>query len=140
LGDWNPAKFTIEDSGFAFLRMEDGATIILEASWALNILDAVEEQVTLCGTKAGIDMMDGVRINRAQFGRLVVTKPDVPLFSPQQIPSRGVTPPGELEIRLFLDCIKNNTDPFVLPEQALIVTRIIEANYESEKTGKPVYF
>ena len=28
----------------------------------------------------------------------------------------------------------------VLPEQALVVTQILEAIYESAKTGKPVYF
>ena len=84
-GDWDPAEFTVEDSAFAYIQMENGSTIILEASWALNILDAVEEQVTLCGSKAGADMMDGVRINKVEAGKLVVTKPDVPPFSPEMV-------------------------------------------------------
>ncbi|WP_260450568.1 hypothetical protein, partial [Listeria booriae] len=32
------------------------------------------------------------------------------------------------------------TEPVVKPEQALVVTQILEAIYESSKTGKPVYF
>ena len=33
-GPWDPAKFTVEDSAFGFIVMENGATIILESSWA----------------------------------------------------------------------------------------------------------
>ena len=29
-GPWDPAKFTVEDSAFAMITMENGATIILE--------------------------------------------------------------------------------------------------------------
>ena len=38
-GDWDPAKFTVEDSAFGFIVMENGATIVLESAWALNTLD-----------------------------------------------------------------------------------------------------
>ncbi len=138
-GDWDSEKFTVEDSGFAFIQMENDATILLECSWALNILDAIEEQVTLCGTKAGADMKGGVRINRTEFGKLSVIKPNVPEFNPGNYDPRGGPPPGELEIRSFLDCIRNDTAPCVLPEEALMVTRIIDAIYESSETKKPVY-
>ena len=40
----------------------------------------------------------------------------------------------------WINALRTNTDPCVLPEQALCVTRILEAIYESAKTGKPVYF
>ena len=52
-GDWDPEIFTVEDSAFGFVRMKNGATIVLESSWALNTLDVREAQTTLCGTKAG---------------------------------------------------------------------------------------
>ena len=42
-GDWDPKKFTVEDSAFGFIKMKNGATIVLEASWALNSLDVVLE-------------------------------------------------------------------------------------------------
>ena len=41
-GDWDPEKFTVEDSAFGFIVMENGATIVLESAWALNTLDVRE--------------------------------------------------------------------------------------------------
>ena len=48
--------------------------------------------------------------------------------------------PHEREARLFYEAIENDTDPFVLPEQAFVVTQILDAIYTSSRTGKPVYF
>ena len=44
------------------------------------------------------------------------------------------------EARQWIDAVLNDTKPCVLPEQALCVTRILEAIYTSSATGKPVYF
>ena len=49
-GDWDPEKFTVEDSAFGFIKMKNGATIVLESSWALNIADPQEASTVLCGT------------------------------------------------------------------------------------------
>ena len=38
-GDWDPKEFTVEDSAFGMVTMENGAAIILESSWAINLLD-----------------------------------------------------------------------------------------------------
>jgi len=76
-GPWDPKEYTVEDSAFGFVTMENGATIALEASWALNTLDNGEGMCTLCGTKAGADMKDGLRINSSDLGKLTVTKPDL---------------------------------------------------------------
>ena len=69
-GDWDTENFTVEDAAFGFIVMENGATIELESSWALNILDAIEASVTLCGTKAGADTRDGLRLNGVHHGKL----------------------------------------------------------------------
>ena len=39
MGDWDPEKMTVEDSAFGYITMKNGASIYLEASWALNSLD-----------------------------------------------------------------------------------------------------
>ena len=57
-GPWKPEEFTVEDSAFGFVVMENGATINLESSWALNILNCGEAITTICGTKVGADMLD----------------------------------------------------------------------------------
>lgn len=56
-GSWDPKKFTVEDSAFGYIKMKNGATIMLEASWALNTLLAHEAKTILCGTKGGADML-----------------------------------------------------------------------------------
>ncbi len=138
-GEWDPKEFTVEDAAFGFVTMEDGATIILESSWALNTLDGGEAQTSLCGTLAGADMRDGLRINGVRHGRQYVERPDfnaggVAFFS------GGSTKAEDIEARVFYDAILKGTPLCVLPEQACVVTEILEAIYESAKTGKPVYF
>ena len=135
-GNWNPEKFTVEDSAFGFVVMENGATIVLESSWALNSLDVREAVTTLCGTKTGGDMVDGVRINGVRNGRQYVLKPN---FSAGGVAFndglKGETP-AEREERLWIEAIRNGTDPITLPEQAFCVTRILEGIYTSAKTGE----
>ena len=74
-GDWDPAEYTVEDSAFGFIKMKNGATIVLESSWALNTLDVGEAQTSLCGTKAGADMKDGLRINGVKYNKQYIEKP-----------------------------------------------------------------
>ncbi len=138
-GPWDPSKFTVEDSAFGFITMENGATIVLESSWALNSLEVGEAQTTLCGTEGGADMRNGLCLNGESLGRLYETKVD---FS-----SGGVDfyegdseDPALLEATQWIDCVLNDKEPVVKPEEALVVTEILEAIYESSNTGKPVYF
>lgn len=138
-GDWDPKEYTVEDSAFGFITMEDGATIVLESSWALNSLDVGEAQTTLCGTEAGADMKDGLRINSVDFNKQQTLKP--------ALDAGGVAfydgdadAPQVLEQRAFYDSVLNGSPLVVEPEQALVVTEILEAIYESANTGKTIEF
>ncbi len=138
-GPWDPEKFTVEDSAFGFVTMSNGATIFIESSWALNTLEEGEAITTLCGTEGGADMKGGLRINGERFGKLHTIRPS--------LDNKGVAfydgkkeNPALLEAKMWIDCILNDTEPFVKPEQALMVTEILEAIYKSAETGKPVYF
>ncbi len=137
-GDWELDQFKVEDSAFAFIKMENGAAIFLEASWALNILEPSEAKVTLCGTEAGADMKEGLRINKADMNRLVVTQ--ALKVDPENVfDNPPAVKPGAYIARQWINCIRYNADPVVRPEQALVVTQILEAVYESAKTGKAIY-
>ena len=144
-GDWDPEKFTVEDSAFGFITMENGATIVLEAAWALNSLDVIEASTTLCGDKAGADMRKadgsrgGLRINGIKHGKQYVELPAVSAGGVDFYDGASCTP-AEMEQRIFYGAVQNGTPLCVEPEQALVVTQILEAIYESAKTGKPVYF
>lgn len=137
-GDWDPEEFTVEDSAFGFITMKNGATIILESSWALNTLDSGEAQTTLCGTKAGADMKDGLRINGAEYNKLYVKKPALDADGVDFYEGDG-NDPALAEAQSFIGNIINGTQPVVKPEEAYLVTRILEAIYESAKTGKEVF-
>jgi predicted dehydrogenase len=129
----------VEDAAIGFVKMKNGATIHLEASWALNTLEVDEAKTSLCGTKAGADMKDGLRINRVKYNKQSVEKPDlnsdgVAFFSGQSEDA------PDIEQKVFYNAITKGEDLVVKPEQAIAVTRILEAIYESASTGKTVYF
>ncbi len=138
-GEWDPAEFTVEDSAFGFVVMKNGATIILESSWALNTLDTGEAQTTLCGTLAGADMKKGLRINRVEQGVQTTVLPETNAGGVDFFMGETKSP-ADLEASLWIDAILNGTDVVVKPEEALVVTEILEAIYASARTGQPVYF
>ena len=139
-GDWDPEKFSVEDSAFGFIVMENGATIVLESAWALNTLDVREAVTSICGTKAGADMNDGLRINGVRNGRQYVLTPNFKAGGVAFNDGAKGESAADLEERLWIEAVRNDTQPLTLPEQAYCVTRILEGIYESAKTGKPYYF
>ncbi len=138
-GPWDPKQFTVEDSAFGFITMKNGATIILEASWAINLAETGEAQCTLAGTKAGADMKHGLRINGENNGTMYLQNIQTDGGGVAFFDSNKVDTAYE-EAKAWIDAIRNDTPPVVLPEQALVVSEILEAIYELAKTGQPVTF
>ena len=139
-GGWPEGANTMEDAAFGFIVMENGATINLEATWALNTIEPIPEGSTqLCGSKAGAQIKGGVSINKAEFGRLIEIRPDMSAGGVAFYDGVKETPAITEQMR-WLDAIENDTDPVVLPEQACVVSEILEAIYKSARTGQPVYF
>ena len=122
-----------------FITMEDGATIILESSWAINLADPIEAKTTLAGTKVGADMNDGLRINEVKYNKQILTKPDLGAGGVDFYDGESASP-ADIEARQWIDAVINDKEPVVKPEQAIVVTQILEAIYESAKTGKEVVF
>jgi predicted dehydrogenase len=137
-GRWDPNAFTVEDAAFALITMEHGETIFLEASWALNVIEDVEAKVTLCGTAGGADMTRQLRITGEKFGQLFTTTVDMDAHIHRT--RVKVESAADLEARLWIECIVNDSEPVVKPEEALVVTEIIDAIYESSAKKVPVYF
>jgi predicted dehydrogenase len=138
-GPWDPEKFTVEDSAFGFVVMENGATVILESSWALNTLQTGESRTTLCGTEGGADMQDGLRINGEKFGKLYTARPDLKTGGVDFYEGHSESE-ADREARLWIESVIHDREPVVKPEQALVVTEILEAIYKSAKSGEPYYF
>ncbi|EJG1242863.1 Gfo/Idh/MocA family oxidoreductase [Staphylococcus pseudintermedius] len=138
-GPWNPKDFTVEDSAFGFIKMKNGATIILESAWALNSLDVDEAKCSLSGTKGGADMKDGLRIHGEELGTLYTKHIELDNKGADFYEGETVDEALE-EAKAWISCVQNDTPPRVKPEEALVVTQILEAIYESARTGKAVYF
>ncbi len=135
-GPWNNQNFTVEDSAFGFIVMENGATINLESAWALNTLEAREAVTSFCGTLAGADMIDGLRINGVRNGVKYTMIPELSSKGAAFYDGVKNESPADREERLWIDAVVNDKTPFVTPEQALVVTQILEGIYTSAKTGE----
>jgi len=136
---WKHETFEVEDSAMGFIKMKNGATIYLKSSWALNM--AINPgMAVLCGTKGGLDIEDGVRLNHVVAGRQSITKvgENISDWIPGFSDSPGVVESKEASI--WVKALKGEGELFVKAEQAFTVTRILDAIYESNRTGKPVYF
>lgn len=139
-GPWDVNEHTLEDSAFGFIVMEDGSTIILESSWSLNTSEPISEgSIVLCGTEAGAQIKNGLTINKDDFGKLVEIKPDLSAGGVAFYDGVAETPPL-LEAKRWIDAVINDTEVVVKPQEAYTVSRILEAIYESAKTGMPVFF
>ena len=139
-GTWDPDKFTVEDSAFGFIVMENGATIVLESAWALNTLEVREAVTSICGTKAGADMIDGLRINGIRHNRQYTMTPSFKAGGAAFNEGKSGESAADAEERLWIEACRGGAAPITKPEQAYCVTRILEGIYESSKTGKPYYF
>ena len=140
-GDNGVSTSALEDSACAFIKMKNGATIMLETSWALNTSEPVQEgSCVLCGTKAGLSLKNNkLKVNRVDLGRLVETDVDTSAGGVAFYSGKSASP-QEMEAIQWINSIINDTEPTVKPEQAYVVSQILEAIYTSSKTGKAVYF
>ena len=144
-GPWDPDTYEVEDSAFGFIKMKNGASIFLEAAWALNTTDAKEAATTLCGTKAGAEIKSGMGskdndlvINRGKNGQLVEEHLS-PTGSVAYFEG-GASSPGTLEAAQWIDAIIHDKEPLVQPMQAFAVTKILDAIYKSNEIGKEIIF
>ena len=141
---WDPNTYEVEDLAVGQIKMKNGAAIDLKASWALNMAEDAgafgDAKVKLCGMKGGLDTHTGVvRLNHVVAGQLAMTtigkkvEAYIPGFT-------GGKPPVSLEHQIFVEAILGKRDLFVTADQAYVVTKILDAIYQSSKTNKPVYF
>ena len=144
-GPWDPKTFEVEDSAFGLVKMKNGAVIYLEASWALNILKSMEASTTLCGTKAGAEIhhggsfpQDELIYNTVEHNQLMEK-----VISPAGVVDffeGGAAAEAVREADQWLDAIINDKEPLVKPEQAFVVTQILEGIYKSAESGKEYFF
>ena len=140
-GDNGVSTTPLEEAACALVLMKNGATIMLETSWALNTDREIQEgSCRLCGSRAGLMVEEnGLKLNKVDLDRAVNTNVNTNAGG-VAFYSGSSSSPAATEARRWIDAIINDTDPVVLPEQACVVSQILEAIYVSSQTGKAVYF
>ena len=85
-------------------------------------------------------MTGGLRFNMVDLGKQTTKIPDMSAGGVAFFDGVSSDDPAEVEANQWITAILEDKQPLVLPEQALVVTEILEAIYTSAKTGKAVYF
>jgi predicted dehydrogenase len=127
MSEVDPSKpFDVEDFSFALIRMKNGATVHLESSWAIHQPEPNISHIQLFGTEAGM-ISDPLQIYH--MGRETYVKGTPALRAPKVNTGR---------LHHFVDVVLGKVEPYVKPEQSLVVQKILDAIYESSRIGKEV--
>lgn len=131
-GNWGEYRLTgsggyeVEDLATAFIRMVDGSTLLLEASWAVYGKSADDFGVTLFGTNGGAE----IEVKNYGWENTLRIFTDV-VGVPAEVQPRVNKGDGHLGvIREFIDQIRSG-DWAYNGEQGLYRTLIIDACYTS---------
>jgi predicted dehydrogenase len=125
-----PPDIDVEDFAAAFVRFDNGASLILETSWMLHHKPENDFRIWLYGTKAGATVPDG-NIHRTDNDIKQVYDEQL-TFQPRAMEAHAA------ECFAFARAIADGLPSPVPPEQSLIVQTILNGLYESQETGREV--
>lgn len=126
-----PSDFDVEDFANAFIRFENGATMMLEVSWLLHHdTEGEDMQSWLYGTEGGCHWPS------AQF--LDTTYESKQLNNKSLKLTQDVMEPHAFECVEFAKALAEGRPSPVPPEQSLQVLAILDGIYRSQKEGREV--
>ena len=121
--------FDVEDLAMGYIKFDNGACLQIEFSWASNV-EKEDKFFELRGTKAGASYHssdDKLKIFTEEYGSTVDLTPNCAEIS------------GHYgNIKNFADALRGDAAPVFEPIQGLNMIKILEAIYESAKTGREV--
>lgn len=125
-------EFDVEDLASALIRFDNGSSLMIEVSWALNFEEREKVFLELSGTKGGLsnvtfDYKDTTTcIFREENGAMVKS---VPLTYP---------PTFENAQEHFINCILEDRQPGPGVDDGVETMRILDAIYDSARIGREV--
>jgi predicted dehydrogenase len=133
IGRWGTPQwegvFDVEDLATAMIKMDDGSTLTLEVSWAVNTIGDNSHFIDLMGTEGGASI-------RGKAITFTSQKFDQPIDVPAEPPPADN--PRTAMTEHFLDCIRSGKPPISDAVSGWKNNRIIDAIYESARTGGAV--
>ncbi|KKC49213.1 oxidoreductase [Paenibacillus sp. D9] len=134
IGNWGTPNwdgyYDVEDLATAMIKMDNGATLTLEVSWAAHSAGLGEDPfIHLMGTEGGAYYAgsSGLYVTHSEEG--VVQEDIAPLSGDDD---------RILLSRHFLDCIRTGREPISSAMTGYTNNRILDAIYESSRTGSEV--
>jgi predicted dehydrogenase len=125
--------FDVEDLAATLIRFENGATLMLEASWATNIQEAELMETRLLGTRAGLlqkNLNEGYTFDAQIFMEQNGAQFDMRL-SPTSSTARSA-------MYDYAEAILTERPHPAPGEEGLMVMEILDAIYASAASGEPV--
>jgi predicted dehydrogenase len=135
IGSWGTPEwdgyFDVEDLASAMVRMEDGATLTLEVSWAVNTDSDNGHYIHLIGNEGGASLYPGsAKFISQAFDRSY----DIGVAPPQNAPD-----PRTLLSRHFVDCVLEGKRPISDGMSGLVNNMILESIYQSAASNEVVH-
>ncbi len=128
-------RFTVEDLACGMVKFANGATLILEASWARNQQEKEHMETSLFGDRGGLvhrNVKGGY-----EFEAEIYTDEGGDQFTKRLDYRTAPTPASYHE---FVDSILERRAPMATGEQGLKVMKILEGIYKSAATGREVRY
>ena len=125
--------YDVEDLAAACIKFENGAMLMVEASWALNQKENERMVTQLYGTQAGLTQQnvgEGYQFEAEIHLEREGCQFDMKLHPP--------VPESKPAMAHFVDAILNNEPHIATGEEGYVVMQILDAIYESASTGAPV--
>lgn len=120
----------VEDLASAMIRFDNGEVLAVEAAFSLN-LKKDTGTIELFGTKAGAKLDPELEI----YTDINNYQADVNLVAPSALSFDGLF---ENEINHYVDCVMNGTTCQSPAEDGIEMMKILDAVYESARTGHEV--
>ena len=125
--NWDYENYTVEDLATGIVRFDNGATLSIEASFAIHGKD--EWSSVIMGEKAGASVFP-IEIYKDEAGHMVDVKPA----------HMGDGDAFTRKMRNWVDCILTGETSNAPAEHGLMVQQILDGVYASAETGKEVRF
>ena len=127
---YNYHEFNVEDFASGYIRLENGGTISIKTSWAVNMADHFG--LVIAGTKGGLQLPPLKVLNNTNRYQSEMI-PKVPA-------DRDIPFPGHyLLVENLIKALQGEEEILVKPEQVLNVIRTIEGLYRSAEVGREIF-
>ena len=125
--------YSVEDLAAGFIRFENGASLVVEASWAANIREAELMETRLLGTDAGL--LQRNKNQGYEFEAELFVERNGSLFDTRL---NSVPTDKKSAMEHFADSILSDTPHIATGEEGLIVMKLLDSLYESAERGEPI--